>query len=117
MRLLLSLALTDVINAGTWLVVVAVIESEVIAQHRRVLTRRTLWRLQWLKAVLYAVLLGCAIHWWRNGTFLDFWDAFLWLVAFVFIERNIFVWQAETGADHACRTEASSGIVTTTSAS
>jgi hypothetical protein len=25
----------------------------------------------------------------------DFWDAFLWLVAFVFIEMNIFQWQRE----------------------
>ena len=111
MGLLRSLALTDVINAGTWLVVVGVIELEVIAQHRRALTRSVLWRLQWFKALLYAVLLGCAIHWWQTGTFLDFWDAFLWLVAFVFIERNIFVWQAETAADAACRAGDGSGIV------
>ena len=111
MGLLRSLALTDVINAGTWLVVVGVIELEVIAQHRRTLTRRVLRRLQWLKALLYSVLLGCAVYWWQTGTFLDFWDAFLWLVAFVFIERNIFVWQAETAADAACRARDGSGIV------
>ena len=27
--------------------------------------------------------------------FLDFWDAFLWLVAFVFIELNVFQWREE----------------------
>jgi hypothetical protein len=26
----------------------------------------------------------------------DFWDAFLWLVAFVFIELNVFEWHKET---------------------
>jgi hypothetical protein len=44
------------------------------------------------KVLLYAVLLGCAIYWWLEGDFLDFWDAFLWLVAFVFIELNLFEW-------------------------
>ena len=26
---------------------------------------------------------------------MDFWDAFLWLVAFVFIELNVFEWRQE----------------------
>jgi hypothetical protein len=30
---------------------------------------------------------------------LDFWDAFMWLVAFVFIEMNLFRWQAETKSE------------------
>ena len=30
------------------------------------------------------------------GDFLDFWDAFMWLVAFVFVEMNLFQWQVET---------------------
>ena len=36
------------------------------------------------------------MYWGFVGDFLDFWDAFLWLVAFVFIELNIFQWQVET---------------------
>ena len=32
-------------------------------------------------------------YWGILGDFLDFWDAFMWLVAFVFIELNIFQWQ------------------------
>ena len=30
-----------------------------------------------------------------KGDFLDFWDAALWLFAFVFIELNVFEWQQE----------------------
>ena len=41
-------------------------------------------------------LLVCAIYWGYAGTFLDFWDAFLWLLAFALIELNVLEWQAET---------------------
>ena len=51
-----------------------------------------------MKFVLYSTLLLAAIYWGFKGGFLDFWDAFLWLVAFVFIEMNVFEWRA---ADHA----------------
>ncbi|MEO1036954.1 MAG: hypothetical protein AAFX44_15470 [Pseudomonadota bacterium] len=97
--LLRQLATTDVVNAGTWLAVVLTLEAEVFAQHRRRLTRHGLLLLQWLKAALYLTLLGCAGFWWLRGTFLDFWDAFLWLLAFVFIELNVFAWQAETATE------------------
>ena len=33
---------------------------------------------------------------WDSHDFVDFWDAFLWIVAFVFIERNVFEWREET---------------------
>lgn len=39
---------------------------------------------------LYLGLLACAIYWGLEGTFLDFWDAFLWLLAFAAIEMNVF---------------------------
>ena len=41
------------------------------------------------KALLYSILLLAAIYWGIAGDFVDFWDAFLWLVAFVFIEMNV----------------------------
>jgi hypothetical protein len=44
---------------------------------------------------MYTVLFGAAVYWGVEGTFLDFWDAFLWLVAFVFIEMNVFEWREE----------------------
>ena len=40
--------------------------------------------------VLNSTLLLAAIYCGSKGDFVDFWDAFPWLVAFVFIELNIF---------------------------
>jgi hypothetical protein len=34
-------------------------------------------------------------YWGWAGDFLDFWDAFLWILAFVFIERSVFVWEKD----------------------
>jgi hypothetical protein len=48
-----------------------------------------------LKFALYATLLYAAIYWGMKGDFVDFWDAFLWLVAFVFIELNVVEWRKE----------------------
>lgn len=57
---------------------------------------------QWLKrrtpgthAVLYATLFVAAVYWGFEGDFLDFRDAFLWLVAFIFIEMNVIQWNEE----------------------
>ena len=90
------LALVDVINSAAWILVVILLEIEV-----RVLTR---WGgasmplsqvATFAKAVLYATLVAAAIYWGFKGDFLDFWDAALWLFAFVFIEPNVFEWQQE----------------------
>lgn len=96
MQLAQALALTDVINAGDWLVIVALLEIEVLLQLKDLLTDRMLRASKGIKAALYTVLFGCAVYWGIDGSFLDFWDAFLWLVAFIFIEMNIFEWHAET---------------------
>lgn len=100
-QLAYRLALTDVINAGNWLIIVALLEIEVLLQLKGRLTPVLLRTVKAIKAVLYTLLLGCAIYWGFDGSFLDFWDAFLWLVAFAFIEMNIFEWNAETRANEA----------------
>ena len=89
------LALVDVINAATWLLVVILLEAEVylqlhgrFSQRLRQLTRRML-------VPLSCVLLGCALYWLIYSDFLDFWDALLWLIAFAFIEMNILDWQLD----------------------
>jgi len=91
-----TLALTDIINAGDWLLVVLLLEGEVWLQLKGRLSDRLLLINKFAKGFLYSILLGCAIYWGIDGDFLDFWDAFLWLVAFIFIEMNIFEWHAET---------------------
>ena len=89
------LAWVDVINAAVWLLVVLVLEIDVRLQERDRLEGLALIASNIAKFVLYAILLLAAIYWGVKGDFVDFWDAFLWLVAFVFIELNIFEWRQE----------------------
>lgn len=93
------LAWVDVINAGAWLLVVAILAFDVWLQLRHQLSDSIMRYSQVIKGLLYFTLLLCAVYWGINGSFLDFWDAFLWLVAFFFIELNLFEWQAETSAE------------------
>ena len=46
--------------------------------------------------LLYLGNLDAKRDWGYAGDFLDFWDAALWLFAFIFIELNVFEWQQET---------------------
>lgn len=90
------LALVDVVNSAAWILVVILLEIEV-----RVLTRwgpasKTAAKVaNTLKGLLYTTLVVAAVYWGFKGDFLDFWDAALWLFAFVFIELNVFEWQQE----------------------
>jgi len=90
-----GLAVIDIINAGTWLIIVVLLEIEVWLQLRHDLTNRQLSVGKYLKGVFYFILFLAAAYWGVEGSFLDFWDAFLWLVAFIFIELNIFQWHEE----------------------
>jgi hypothetical protein len=89
------LAWADLINSATWILIVVMLELDVRLGVKGLLTttyRRLSTR---AKFFLYAVLLSVAIYWGFYGAFLDFWDAALWIAAFVFIERNIFKWEEE----------------------
>ena len=89
------LAWVDVINAGIWLFVVLILEIDVRLQERGYVDGLALTLSSWFKFGLYAVLLLAAIYWGIKGDFVDFWDAFLWLVAFFFIEMNVVEWRHE----------------------
>lgn len=90
------LAWVDAINSITWIIVVLILEIDVWLQVRDRFygTYRLISKI--LKGVLYSILFLAATYWGILGDFLDFWDAFMWLVAFVFIELNIFKWQQQT---------------------
>jgi len=94
------LSTVEVTNSATWLLVVAILEIEVFLQLRGKLTKHAIVLSKWLKYVLYTVLFIAAAYWGIKGGLLDFWDAFLWLVAFWFIEVNIFQWNAEGKEEH-----------------
>jgi hypothetical protein len=90
------LAWVDFINAADWLLVVVVLEVEVRLQLRGDLSDRVMGATKVAKVIIYGILFVCAGYWGYAGDFLDFWDASLWLFAFIFIELNVFEWQYET---------------------
>ena len=90
------LAWVDVINAGVWLLIVLILEIDVRLQERDRLQGLALRLSKGIKFGLYAILLLAAIYWGIKGDFVDFWDAFLWLVAFFFIEMNVVEWRQES---------------------
>ncbi len=92
------LAWVDVINAAVWLLVVLVLEIDVRLQEHNRFEGIALKLSNAAKTALYSVLLLAAVYWGLKGDFVDFWDAFLWLVAFVFIELNVFEWRQEEKA-------------------
>jgi hypothetical protein len=90
-----NLAWIDVINSAVWLLVVLILEFDVWLQERNRLEGAALRISNSFKVVFYGSLLFTATFWGIKGDFVDFWDAFLWLVAFVFIELNVFEWRQE----------------------
>jgi uncharacterized protein with PQ loop repeat len=93
------LAWVDVINSAVWLLIVVVLEIDVRLQEHGRLTGLALRLSRVSKFILYPTLLLAAIYWGIKGDFVDFWDAFLWLVAFIFIELNVFEWRQESLAE------------------
>ena len=83
------LAWTDAINAGTWLAVILVLEIDVRLKDRGHLEAAVFRASAIARVALYSVLFLCAVYWGYKGDFVDFWDAFLWLVAFFFIEFRL----------------------------
>lgn len=87
---------TDVINAAAWILVVIVLEIEVRLQLGGKLSDKIMQVNKLVKFGVYGILFAAAAYWGYAGDFLDFWDAALWLFAFIFIELNVFEWQYET---------------------
>lgn len=95
------LAWVDVINSGVWLLVVLLLEFDVRLQEKDRLEGTVLRVSNAAKYVMYSILLMAAVYWGVMGDFVDFWDAFLWLVAFFFIELNVVEWRHESHEAHA----------------
>ena len=91
-----KLAIVDIVNAGDWLIIVVLLEVEVYLQLKKQLTDRMLIWGKYIKGFFYLILFAAAAYWGVKGDFLEFWDALLWLVAFIFIELNVFQWHEET---------------------
>lgn len=77
----------DIWNSWTWLALCAVLEYDVYYPG---LYARWEWYVRnGLKVFLYGALTVYAVLWGLQGEFLDFWDAFLWILCFFSIEMNI----------------------------
>ena len=89
---IMRLGWIDVINAGVWIIVVLIIEINIIlVEKNRYLSLSN--KISFLsKYLLYPILFFNAFYWGIKGDFIGFWDAFLWLIAFIFIELNIIQW-------------------------
>jgi len=98
-----------VINSGVWLLVVLNLEIDVRLQEHGKLDGRVLRISNISKFFIYAVLFLAAVYWGIKGDFLDFWDAFLWLLAFVLIELNVFNWRKESRHEREIATHGDSG--------
>jgi hypothetical protein len=93
---IVRLAWVDVINAAVWLLIVLLLEFDVRLQEHNRLQGALLRFSNISKYVLYSSLFLAAVYWGFKGDFVDFWDALLWLVAFIFIELNVFDWRQES---------------------
>ena len=93
------LAWVDVINAAVWLVIVLVLEIDVWLQEHDKYEGLALTISTIIKFASYSILFIAAIYWGFEGDFVDFWDAFLWLVAFFFIEMNVVEWRHEVAEE------------------
>lgn len=87
--LLRNLIWVDVVNAGTWIIVAAIIELEIFMRVTGRMTPQFLRKVTIIKAPFWAILVIAVFVWLANGEPVDAWDAFLWIAAFVFIEVNM----------------------------
>ena len=86
------LAWVDVVNSATWILIVALLEFDIWLRVRGRLAGLIEHVSMAIKLILYAIVFAAVVYWGIAGNFIDFWDAFLWLFAFVFIEMNVFGW-------------------------
>jgi len=89
LRALKKLSWVDVFNASAWLVIVLLFQVELSLGQMNKLTKRRLIVVMAWKILAYLVLLVCAIYWTVFSAFIDYWDAWLWLLAFILIDLNM----------------------------
>jgi len=87
-----KLNIVNVANATAWLLIVLIFQIEISLKQTGKLTKRWLVFCTTNKIVLYLVLAFDAIYWTFYSAFIDSWDAWLWLVAFLLIDMNLLGW-------------------------
>lgn len=94
------MSVADVVNATAWILIVLLLWIDVFIQLAGI-EHGKLYRINVAcKFILYITLILVCIFWGYEGDFMDFWDAFLWILAFFFIELNLFKWSEEIEQKH-----------------
>ena len=82
--------LSELLNAGGWLVVVSILHLETKGLLGRSENFTRFSKLIWLvKAMAYSVIVGALTYWYLIGDGLNFMDGILWLLAFFCVENNV----------------------------
>ena len=89
LSLIKKLIWTDIVNAGTWIIVAGIIELEIFMRVTHRATTKFLKICNIVKAPFWAILVIAVLYWWRLGEPIESWDASLWIIAFFFIELNM----------------------------
>jgi hypothetical protein len=76
----------DTLNSGLWIAVVILLEVEV--RYPRTVTLRRMWFTTTALALYSGLILLVPVWAWR-GSWLNAWDALLWLIAFAMIEMDV----------------------------
>ena len=80
------LELVNVFNTAAWLALVFTFQFRLLIQRVRPHWDATLNWIDRAKAFFYLLLFASALYWFYGGTWVDAWDAFLWLFAFLTLE-------------------------------
>lgn len=91
-----KLGWVDVANAIAWLIIVLIFQVEILLQQANRLTKHWLKLCTATKVLMYLILAANAVYWTIYSAFIDSWDAWLWLLAFVLIDLNLLGWNDTT---------------------
>lgn len=84
----IELAVIEVINAASWIILVGLVQFGLLAERVWPERRALLRILGRVKLAFYAVLLVDALYWLVYGLWVDAWDAFLWLFAVLAVQMK-----------------------------
>lgn len=100
---------TDIVNAGTWIALAALIEFEILMRAVRRATPRLLRRIHFAQAPLWAILIVNVLYWLGLDEPFEAYDASLWIACFFFIELNMMAKHEERARRRAEQEAASKG--------
>lgn len=79
----------DIVNAGTWIILAALIELEIFIRAAGRATPKLLRSIHAAQAPLWGILVVDVVYWFALGEPFESYDASLWIACFFFIELNM----------------------------